>query len=451
MQTTQKENNLAESLSKSADKPVRVAAALAISEVMLGASLSRVLPKFQETVKPSDKSLLSEICYGTCRYYHLFNRVLGQMMKKPLRKRDADIQALLASGLYQLSQMRSKPHAVVDESVKAARSLGKPALSGMVNGILRRFQREQERLLNLASQDAASSYALPAWIYNQIKSDWGEQTAAISKALLAPPPLVLRVNQQRLSASDYLEKLHQAGLAASKVKNVETAVLVENPVPVEKLPGFFDGDVSVQDAGAQLAAELLAPEPESEVLDACAAPGGKTCHLLERQDSLKLTAIDIDDSRIDKVRSNLDRLHLNAEVYCGDAANPDGLWSEKHYDAILLDVPCSATGVIRRHPDIRMLRQEQDIAGLVTQQRNIFDHIWPLLKPGGRMLYATCSLLSAENEKQVEWFLNRNDVLELPLDPGVEHVKRSHGIQTIPGVGNMDGFYYALLKKTDEI
>ena len=450
MQTILKVNNLAESHISKAAGPVRVAAAKAISDVIQGASLSRVLPKFQETVWPTDRSLLAEVCYGTCRYYHLFSRVLQQMLKKPLRKRDTDIRALLLSGFYQIAKMRTAPHAVVDESVKAARLLGKPALSGMVNGVLRRFQREQDTLLEQASRDQASAYALPAWLYQQLQTDWQAKAAGICEALLAAPPLVLRVNLQQQDVKEYLNRLEHEELSASNVSGVDTAVLVDKPVPVEKLPGFYDGCVSVQDAGAQLAAELLDPEAGSQVLDACAAPGGKTCHMLERQPGLKMTAIDIDQARIKKITSNLERLKLEAEVVCGDAANPTGLWSNKQYDAILLDVPCSATGVLRRHPDIRMLRHQQDIAGLVSQQRSIMEHIWPLLKPGGRMLYATCSLLSAENEKQVDWFLKRDDVFELPLEPRVEHVKRSHGIQTVPGVCNMDGFYYALLKKTDE-
>lgn len=441
---------MAESQTSSPVQPVRLAAAKAITEVVLGASLSRVLPKYQEKVKLSDKSLLSEICYGTCRYYYLFDRVLGQMMKKPLRKRDADIRALLIAGFYQIAYMRTKAHAVVDESVKASRKLGKPAMSGMVNGVLRRFQREQDKLIESARHDAASAYALPGWLYQQLQTDWKQKAADLCDALLDAPPLVLRVNMQKQDIQAYLDKLKREDLPAASIVGVETAVLVEKPVPVEKLPGFFDGSVSVQDAGAQLAAQLLNPNPKAKVLDACAAPGGKTCHLLERYPGLDLTAIDIDASRIEKIRSNLDRLKLEAKVFCGDAANPDGAWSETQYDAVLLDVPCSATGVIRRHPDIRILRQQQDIAGLVSQQRSILEQIWPLLKPGGQMLYATCSLLSAENEKQIEWFLQRDDVLELPIKPKVEHIQKNHGVQTIPGVNNMDGFYYALLKKKDE-
>ena len=445
---------MAESQTSSPVQPVRLAAAKAITEVILGASLSRVLPKYQDRVNPSDQSLLSEICYGSCRYYHLFDAVLEKMMKKNLRKRDTDIRALLIAGFYQIAYMRTKPHAVVDESVKASRKLGKPAMSGMVNGVLRRFQREQASLLDLARQNKAASYALPGWLYQQLQTDWNDKTPAICEALLASPPLVLRVNSQKQDVQEYLDKLRQENLAASGIVGVETAVLVDKPVPVEKLPGFFDGSVSVQDAGAQLAAELLNPGAETKVLDACAAPGGKTCHLLERYSDLDhdldLTAIDIDASRIEKIRSNLDRLKLKAKVFCGDAANPDGLWSETQYDAVLLDVPCSATGVIRRHPDIRILRKKQDIVGLVSQQRSILEQIWTLVKPGGRLLYATCSLLSAENEKQVEWFLQRDDVLELSLEPKVEYVRKSHGIQTIPGVNNMDGFYYALIKKKDE-
>jgi 16S rRNA (cytosine967-C5)-methyltransferase len=426
---------------------VRSVAAEILYRVLNGHSLTRALEQSSARVQEKDRALLSELCYGSCRWYFRLEYLLARLMKKPLRQRDADIHALLIVGLYQLSFMRIKPHAVVQETVNAARHLGKPAFVKLVNGVLRNFQRQSEALVSAGKDGRMAEYAMPLWLLKQLEKDWPEHFSSIAKALLNPPPMTLRVNVRKNSVQDYVKELASEGLTAHPVTGVGSALVLDSAVPVERLPGFFEGKVSVQDAGAQLAAQILKAEGNSDVLDACAAPGGKTGHILEQGDNLRVVAMDIDEGRLVKVGENLQRLGLEAELKVGDAGSSEGDWSTRQYDFILLDVPCSATGVIRRHPDIKLLRREQDIAGLVEQQRRILLNIWPLLKKGGRLLYATCSILSKENENQIEWFLKQHKAIELKPETLVAHVDRKHGIQLLPEESGMDGFYYALLEK----
>jgi len=347
--------------------------------------------------------------------------------------------------------MRVKPHAVLAETVNAARHLGKPMFTRLINGVLRRFQREQQVLLNQVDEKIPAQLSMPQWLLNELLTGWPEHWRAIVLAMQKPPPLTLRVNNQRIKTAAYMQKLLQDQQSqAVSVAGLASAVTLSEAVPVKKIAGFSEGLVSVQDAGAQLAAEILNAAAGSDVLDACSAPGGKTGHILERSDNIRLTAIDVDSARLQMVADNLDRLALQATLETGDAAAPDGTWATRQYDYILLDVPCSATGVIRRHPDIKLLRRKSDIAGLLQQQRRILENVWPLLKVNGRLLYATCSLLPVENEQQIAWFLQQyQDAGELSVNPQVGHHKRQHGIQVIPGDADMDGFYYALLSKQD--
>ncbi len=427
---------------------VRSVAANVLHGVTQGGSLTRLLAESAGSVNDKDRALLSELLFGSCRWYHRLDAVLSLLMQKPLRKRDGDVHALLIIGLYQLNHMRIKPHAVLAETVNAARHLGKPMFTRLVNGVLRRFQREQESLLKQADNNPAVASSMPQWLLEELKSAWPDQWQQITSAMLQQPPLTLRLNTRLVGMQDYLQQLLDQHMPAKPVKGMESALVLDKAVPVEQIPGFMQGLVSVQDAGAQLAAVLLDATQGSMVLDACSAPGGKTGHILERSDNLQLTAIDIDEQRLEKVQENLQRLGLHAVLEVGDAAKNKGDWVKRQYDFILLDVPCSATGVIRRHPDIKLLRKRSDIAGLVEQQRKILLNVWPLLKPGGGLLYATCSLLAAENEQQVDWLLKqKQDAVELSLEPLVEHHRRKHGIQLLPGDLNMDGFFYSLLTK----
>lgn len=427
---------------------VRPVAARVLQGVLQGQSLTRLLEQYASQVPDKDRSLLSELCYGSCRWYHRLDFYLASLMKKPLRNRDQDIHALLVIGLYQLAFMRIKPHAAVQETVNAVRDLGKPAFVKLVNGVLRSYQRQQQDLSKQITENPQAHYVMPGWLHKQLQSDWPESWSKISEALLEQPPMTIRVNTSRGSVSDYIKELSEQGITVKPVKGVSSALVLDKAVPVEALPGFFEGRSSVQDAGAQLAAILLQAEGQAEVLDACAAPGGKTGHMLEQANELHLAAVDVDAERLLKVEENLQRLGLQAELFVGDAAEPQGEWSARQFDYILLDVPCSATGVIRRHPDIKLLRRKEDIGRLVKLQRRILCSIWPMLKPGGRLLYATCSMLRQENEMQVEWFLSEHaGAAELKPQTTVKCMHVKHGIQLLPGISATDGFYYALLQK----
>lgn len=444
-----------ESTSRSAHKtppakPLRVVAAKILERVISGQSLTRQLELQGGDVAPNEKAILAEIVYGSCRWYHRLDAVLAVLLKKPLRARDLVIHSLLITGLYQLQFMRVKPHAVVAETVNAVRQLKKPALAGLVNGVLRSFQRDGESILAELDKDPVTRYSLPPWLLGKLKKHWPDHWQTVVSALLEAPPLTLRVNRRVSDAARYQQRLQQAGMSGYLLDGVASALVLEQPVGVDRLPGFADGDVSVQDGGAQLAALLLDVRDGEEVLDACAAPGGKTGHLLE-QGEIALTAMDEDEARLERVRQNLERLKLDARVLAGDAADATEQWADRHYDAILLDVPCSATGVIRRHPDIKLLRQPEDIGRLAQLQQRILENAWATLKPGGRLLYVTCSLMPEENDVQVANFIKKhNNARVMKINPGVEHVTCNHGIQLLPGLAQTDGFYYALLGRADE-
>jgi 16S rRNA (cytosine967-C5)-methyltransferase len=335
----------------------------------------------------------------------------------------------------------------VAETVEAVRLMEKPWAVGLVNGVLRRFQREQERLLRTSDTTPEGRYAHPEWLVTAIKARWPQHWQGILETANSKPTMALRVNLSRISRQDYFEQLRAASIPARPIKGVASGLVLDRPQDVQLLPGFSEGLVSVQDGGAQLAAELLDLRPGQRVLDACAAPGGKSCHILEREPAVRLTAIDLDKTRLERVRENLQRLSLEADLFVGDAAAPDGRWACNSYDRILLDVPCSATGVIRRHPDIKLLRRHGDVAALAELQSRILSKVWRLLKPGGILLYATCSLMPQENEQQVERFIaGRDDVRERPIEATWGHACNP-GRQTLPGDDSMDGFYYATLEK----
>jgi 16S rRNA (cytosine967-C5)-methyltransferase len=344
--------------------------------------------------------------------------------------------------------MRVADHAAVTETVEAAKALNKPWATGLVNGVLRRFQREQDKLLAKLAENPVAQNAYPAWLRDTIKAAWPEQWQAIIEASNQRPPMSLRVNLRHQSRDNYAERLNSEGIASSSISDAPTALILERPQDVLELPGFQNGDISVQDAGAQIAAGLLDLQPGQQVLDACAAPGGKSCHILEIEPELaSLVSLDVDAHRLERVKENLQRLKLSAELYQGDASAPAGDWAKRQYDRILLDVPCSATGVIRRHPDIKCLRRKEDIPALVALQSQILDAIWPLLTPGGKLLYCTCSVLPDENDAQVAQFLQRQpDAQEHPIKADWGHARRC-GRQILPGEQTMDGFYYALLEK----
>ena len=430
--------------------PARALAAQIIDTVLReGRSLTAALEPLGTSAHASrgDAALIQEMVYGTLRWALQLEAQLRAFLKKPLKKKDGDLHALLLLGLYQLSYMHVAPHAAVTETVAAAAALDKSWAKDLINAVLRSFLRMPVEARARLTQAPELLYSHPAWLVAQLRAAWPDQWQAICAANNARPPMTLRVNLQKIARTAYLAALQQRGMQAEPVINTECGLTLVQPVAVYALPGFHAGQVSVQDGAAQLAAVLLDAQPGHQVLDACAAPGGKTCHILERTPDVKLMALDQDASRLERVHQNLLRLGLNAQVVCGDAATPSPWWQGQQFDRILLDAPCSATGVIRRHPDIKHHRTEQDLAELVRTQARILDGLWPLLVPGGKLLYVTCSILPQENEHQMRALRARHpDVAVIPLDLPWARATDS-GYQILPGEQGMDGFYYACLGK----
>jgi len=424
----------------------RLIAARVLSRVLQdGQSLTAALDNALQAVESSkDRAFIQALCYGVCRQYHRLDFILSQLLDKPLK--DTDVKALALVGLYQLKFMRVKPHAAVSETVLATRK--KPWAKSLINAVLRTYLREQEGLEEKADKEQTAAASHPEWLIKQIEQDWPEQAQKILLENNQQPPMALRVNLSRTSRDHYLQALMDKDIAAVAVSFCPSAIMLDKPVPVDLLPGFAEGLVSVQDAAAQLAAELLDVQPGHRVLDVCAAPGGKTAHILESQSQLKeLVAVDIDESRMQRVSENCQRLNLQAKLVVGDAANPEGWWDGKPFDRILLDAPCSALGVIRRHPDIKLLRRAEDIKPLQALQKNILQAVWPLLAPGGLLLYATCSILKQENEQQVQVFLaEHDDAVELSIEADWGSAGKC-GRQILTGESGMDGFYYARISK----
>ncbi|PUB79555.1 MAG: 16S rRNA (cytosine(967)-C(5))-methyltransferase [gamma proteobacterium symbiont of Ctena orbiculata] len=426
----------------------RSVAARLLQQVLAGRSLSEQLPHFLPQLEDGrDRGLVQAISFGVMRTYHRLHHLEHQLLSKPLKARDRDIEALILMGLYQLLYLRVGDHAAVHETAGAANKLGKRWAVGLINGVLRSFLRRREGLLADLERHPEALHAMPAWLLRAVQTQWPDGWQKPVEALNSHPPMSLRVNRQVQSRQAYLQLLHDSDIGAEPIPHTESGINLIQAVDVADLPGFAQGHVSVQDGAAQLAAGVMDLAPGQQVLDACAAPGGKSCHMLELEPGIRLTALDSDPERLQQVRENLTRIGLQAVLERGDAADPAGSWAERCYDRILLDVPCSATGVIRRHPDIKYLRRESDIGDLAKLQGAILDRVWRLLKPGGRMLYATCSLLPRENELQLERFLRRQrDAQEDPMDVAWGE-SRPVGRQIAPGEGNMDGFYYARLVK----
>ena len=387
-----------------------------------------------------DQPLLAALVYGSLRWHFRLEWQARHLLARPLARGQSELAALLRVGLLQLQELRVPPHAAVSATVDAAALLGARRAGGLVNAVLRRFQREREQLERGALDVPEARFAHPRWLIEALRTDHPRAWAAILDANNALPPLWLRVNLARTTRAEYLAKLASAGLAASAAADVDSAVLVTQPVGVESLPGFGAGEVSVQDLSAQRAAPLLELAPGHRVLDACAAPGGKTGHILEAvAGRADVWAVDRDAERIGRVRENLDRLGLAAQLVTADATAPDDWWDGRPFDRILIDAPCSATGVIRRHPDIKVLRRPADVDRAVLLQARLLRALWPLLAPGGRLVYATCSVLRRENGEQIDAFRAE--------EPAIEPAKGVASLQLEPGEAAGDGFYYAWLQK----
>lgn len=413
-----------------------------------GNSLTAVLqdPAFPPA-RSQERALVHDLCFGTLRWYWQLAIILAQLLNKPLKAADKDMECLLLVGLYQLLYQRVPDHAAVHATVDACKALGKGWASKLVNGVLRNFLRQRDKLLAAIQHDPSSRYAFPAWLLQRWQQAWPDDWEAMAAASNLPAPLTLRVNWQQHSTAEYLALLQQADLTAQAHPCVPSAVQLAEPVPVDALPGFASGAASVQDAAAQLAAFLLDAQPKMRVLDACAAPGGKTAHLLELTPTLQVTALDSSAARLQRLEENLARLRLTARVVAADAAAVASWWDGQPFDRILLDAPCSATGVIRRHPDIKLLRRPTDIAALQQEQAHIMDSLWSTLQIGGKLLYVTCSVLPEENHLQVQAFLQRHPGACVQALPTTWGRAMPVGRQILPGEQLMDGFYYALVAK----
>ncbi|MDE2407202.1 MAG: 16S rRNA (cytosine(967)-C(5))-methyltransferase RsmB [Xanthomonadaceae bacterium] len=419
----------------------RVAAAHALDDVLhrgrsLKAALGATLPQLDD---PRDRALVEAIVLAALRQRVRFNTTLDGWMPRPLGQRDGDLRALLLAGLAQLD-MGLPAHAALAATVEAARALKRTHQAGMVNALLRRAQRE-----GVPAAEARSAW--PGWLARQVEIDWPVQAADIFAASAQPAPLWLRVNRRWIGRDDYLALLREAGIDATADATLADALRLDTALPVQQLPGFDAGLVSVQDGAAQAVADALAPAAGARILDACAAPGGKAAQLAERDDTLRITALDVDARRVRRMQDTFTRLRLEIDTRCADAANPDSWWDDTSFDAILIDAPCSATGIVRRQPDVLLHRREADITALCGTQAHLLDALWPLLAPGGTLVYATCSILRAENAAQVEAFLARTpDAILKPLDARFGHDTGS-GHQRLPGEAGRDGFFCARLKK----
>ncbi|WP_150137195.1 16S rRNA (cytosine(967)-C(5))-methyltransferase RsmB [Candidatus Enterovibrio altilux] len=423
---------------------VRAVAAQVIYQVVdQGQSLTVVLPSAQQKILPRDGALLQEICYGVLRWLPRLESITQSLMNKPLKGKQRVFHHLILVGLYQMAFMRIPLYAIVAETVNATKVLKKPQLHGLVNAVLRSYQRNQKILDTAAVTHASGKYNHPDWLLALLQNAYPTQWEQVVEANHAKAPMWLRINRVHNTRDSYRTLLTANGTETYTHSEANDALMLASPCGVLELPGFADGLVSVQDAAAQLAINYLNPQSGELILDCCAAPGGKTCHILEHQNGVKVIAMDVDSTRLTRIKENLTRLKLKAQVICGDARYPTDCWHGEQFDRILLDAPCSATGIIRRHPDIKWLRCADDISRLVSLQSEILDAMWAQLKPGGTLVYATCSIAPQENGEQIAAFLARTNNATLKIG-----TPDAPGRQIISGQENMDGFYYATISKT---
>ena len=434
---------------------IRSLIATGLSQIITGGkSLTEILPSY-DILADKDRALARDLTFGTLRQYYPLKDITEQLLNKPLKNKDSDLNCLILVGLYQLFYTRIPDHAVLSETVQATLNLKKKWAKGLVNALLRKALRESEQLLLQTNNIPAVAASMADWLYQQLKMDWPDELEQIVLNSHLRAPLTLRVNSRHNSRDTYLARLQEVGIAATIHPLAKHALLLEKSCDVRTLPGYLEGDFSVQDSAAQMAAQLLDVKPNHIILDACAAPGGKTAHILELTDNAAtVVALDNSAPRLQRLEENLSRLKLNAEVIVADASDTKSWFQGKLFDRILCDAPCSALGIIRRHPDIGILRRKTDIGALNIIQRQLLDSLWPLLKPGGIMLYATCSILKSENREQIDLFLQRHQDAKLGKTNPVEKLLTANNTsdqdwQIFPGELKMDGFYYAKLYKLD--
>ncbi|MFT5139648.1 MAG: 16S rRNA (cytosine967-C5)-methyltransferase [Lysobacterales bacterium] len=434
--------------SRSGPANARLAALNAISAVL--DDQQSLSDHFQATssLEPRDQAFARHLSYGVLRWLTALEWLTDQLLNKPLKRKERDIRRLVMIGIFQLWKDATADHAAVHATSECARQLGKPWAVGLINALLRRFQREQSDFLTKLAEQA-DQYSHPKWLLKQLQQDWPDQWQEIVGQNNIQAGLWLRLNRNRAELDQYLEEISELDFTTRTHPQAADAIRIEPAVPVQKLPGFSAGKVSVQDPAAQLAADFVHPQPGEYILDACSAPGGKTCHLLERQPDIKLLALDRDPERIKMVRENLDRLGLDCELKAADAAKPETWWDGTLFDKILLDAPCSTTGVIRRHPDIKWLRDPSQVHSATVAQNKLLEALWPLLRAGGMLVYATCSILKSENYHQAHGFLSRHSDANIISATKSSDSTGLLGQQILPGEDGMDGFYYALIRKSD--
>lgn len=427
----------------------RAGAARALAGVTsAGQSLRAALaPELDRLPDSRDRALLEAMLFASLRGLRRYEAALARLMDRPLPRKLSQIRALLLVGMAQLDALGMPDYAVISATAESARTLGQPRHVGLVNAVLRRFARERIVLLAAIDADPALAHSHPAWLLRDLQQAYGDETPAILQANLSEAPLWLRVNRRQCSRDEYRARLHEQGIETDILDYLPDALRCAHRMAPASLPGWKDGWVSVQDGAAQAVAEALDCQPGERVLDACAAPGGKTAHLLERAGGdLQLHAVERDPSRITRMQENLRRLALSATLHTADATE-SAWWDGQPFDRILLDAPCSATGIIRRQPDILLHRRERDISAVLQEQQRLLDTLWPMLRPGGRLVYATCSVLPDENARQIDAFLSRHSdarALPAPLPLGRA---QGGGFQRLPGEDGMDGFFVALLER----
>lgn len=426
----------------------RALAAKTLAQVVAGSSLRATFSAQAGQLHDArDRALLSALLHAGARWWLRFDALIDELLERPIRVREPAVHALLVLGLVQREILQLPDYVAVAATVEAARALGKPKFAGLVNAVLRRWLRERD--VRNAKLDAAEQTrsAHPGWMIDAIQADWPQHTASILAANNAQAPLWLRANRRRTTRGELAAKLAVADVNCTAPESVADALVLERSTDVTALPGYADGLFSVQDGAAQFAADLLDLRDGMRVLDACAAPGGKSAQILEHAD-VELLALDSDAQRLPRLRQNLDRLGLAADIRVGDAGDVSSWWDKRHFDRILLDAPCSATGIIRRQPDIKLHRRAGDIVALVRGQNRLLDALWPTLRPGGRLVYATCSILAAENAQQIAAFLARHgDAHALSALPNWHTA--GVGAQNLPGESGMDGFFYAVVEKSN--